>query len=76
MIDLSDNIRPRILVVDDSADNLLAYKNTLSGEYDVVMVSSGREALRYLMEQEFALILLDVVMPDLDVSDRRAHPRA
>lgn len=58
--------RPRILVVDDSPENLFAYKTTLSGNYDVVMVSSGKEALRHLLKDEFALILLDVVMPDLN----------
>lgn len=58
--------RPRILVVDDSPENLLAYRTTLSGNYDVLMVSSGRDALKYLMNEEFALVLLDVVMPDMD----------
>ncbi len=59
--------QPRILVVDDSPENLFAYKTTLSGNYEVVVVNSGNEALRCLLkDEEFALILLDVVMPDLN----------
>ena len=57
---------PRILIVDDSSDNLLAYRETLAGNYEMVMASSGKEALKRLMAEEFAVILLDVVMPDMD----------
>ncbi len=56
-----------ILIVDDRPDGLLALEAVLKGIGDhVVKASSGREALALLPEHEFAVILLDVQMPDLD----------
>lgn len=56
-----------ILVVDDNADFLLAVKEILAGpDRNVVIVRSGAEALRYLLEAEAAVILLDVSMQDLN----------
>jgi signal transduction histidine kinase/DNA-binding response OmpR family regulator len=56
-----------ILVVDDVPDKLLAMQAVLEelGQ-NVVAVQSGREALRRLLDQEFAVILLDVNMPDMN----------
>lgn len=56
-----------ILVVDDRPDKLLALESVLShlGE-NLVKASSGKEALRHLLRQDFAVILLDVNMPGLD----------
>ncbi len=56
-----------ILVVDDLPDKLMALETVLSelGE-NVVCARSGREALRHLLERDFAVILLDVNMPDMD----------
>lgn len=61
------NGRTNILVVDDKPDKLLALEAVLEdlGER-IVCASSGREALRHLLGQEFAVILLDVNMPDMD----------
>jgi two-component system response regulator HydG len=57
----------RILVVDDSAQNLSLIELYLRGtEFDVVTASTGHQALELCREQSFDLILLDVVMPDLD----------
>jgi signal transduction histidine kinase/DNA-binding response OmpR family regulator len=58
--------RPRLLVVDDRQENLLAMRAALGDDYEVVLADSGKAALRELLGAEFALILLDVVMPDLD----------
>jgi PAS domain S-box-containing protein len=56
-----------ILVVDDEPKNLLAVEAVLgSPGTAVVTARSGREALRHLLNRDFALILLDVQMPDLD----------
>src|SRR5438270_10818147 len=61
----SDKIN--ILVVDDLPDKLLALRTALEGlGENVVTARSGREALRRLLEQDFAVILLDVNMPDID----------
>src|SRR5690348_7740276 len=59
--------RARILIVDDLPDKRLAYGAILEGiEAEVVMAGSGEEALRRVLEGEFAVILLDVNMPGMD----------
>ena len=56
----------RILIVDDDGRNLLALSETLKPLAEIVCVSSGKDALRELLKQEFAVILLDVFMPEMD----------
>ncbi|MDQ3482622.1 MAG: response regulator [Pseudomonadota bacterium] len=58
--------RPRVLIVDDDKRNLLALGTVLEDVGEVVLASSGEEALRQLLKGEFAVILLDVFMPVLD----------
>ncbi len=59
--------RVNILAVDDSPEKLLALSAVLSElDQNVVTACSGREALRHLLRQEFAVVLLDVNMPGLD----------
>jgi CheY-like chemotaxis protein len=59
--------RVDILVVDDLPEKLLVYETILQGlRQNVVTARSGREALRFLLEREFAVILLDVNMPDMN----------
>lgn len=56
-----------ILLVDDAPSKLLAMSAALSDLHEnVVTALSGREALRQMLHQEFAVILLDVNMPDID----------
>jgi len=56
-----------ILVVDDRDENLMALEAVLDDPgYRLVRAKSGREALKEVLEQDFALILLDVVMPGVD----------
>ncbi|MFN2467452.1 MAG: ATP-binding protein [Gaiellaceae bacterium] len=56
-----------ILLVDDRDDNLLALAAILEPlERELVSVTSGTAALRELLHRDFALILLDVQMPELD----------
>ena len=56
-----------ILIVDDLQEKLLVFKTILEelGQ-NLVMVRSGSEALREVLHREFAVILLDVNMPDID----------
>ncbi|RVD58711.1 response regulator [Mesorhizobium sp. M2D.F.Ca.ET.223.01.1.1] len=58
--------RTRILAVDDDERNLLAISEVLAGVGEVVCAQSGEEALRFLLKEDFAVILLDVLMPGLD----------
>src|ERR1700731_806460 len=59
--------RARILLVDDQQANLVALEAVLKDlGQDLVRAKSGQEALRLLFDQDFAVILLDVRMPDMD----------
>src|SRR5438105_12938009 len=59
--------RVNILLVDDQSANLLALESILADmDQNLVKAQSGRAALKALLEQEFAVILLDVQMPDLN----------
>jgi PAS domain S-box-containing protein len=59
--------RMKILLVDDNPENLVSLEATLEGlGQSLVLARSGMEALRYLLEDDFAAILLDVKMPDMD----------
>ncbi|WP_244604361.1 MULTISPECIES: response regulator [Mesorhizobium] len=58
--------KARVLAVDDDERNLLAIQEVLAPIAEIVAVQSGEEALRCLLKQDFAVILLDVLMPGLD----------
>ena len=63
----SDASRIPILLVEDDAVNALVTKKLLEKSgYPVTVASDGRQALRVLTEQEFALILMDIQMAHLD----------
>jgi PAS domain S-box-containing protein len=77
---MMDHEKVNILLVDDQPAKLLAYEVILKelGE-NLVVASSGREALEYLLKNEVAVILVDVCMPELDGFELaamiREHPR-
>ena len=63
--------KPKILVVNDDVASLLALTSLLDqwaeqSGYDVVSARSGQQALRQVLLHDFAVILLDVNMPDMD----------
>ena len=58
---------PKILIVDDTAANLVAMRRLLAHSgAELFEARSGNEALALCLDHEFALILLDVNMPDMD----------
>ena len=73
--------RMKILLVDDTPDNLVSIEAALSGlGEELVLANSGKEALRHLLQEDFAAILLDVRMPDMDGFETaeliRSRPRS
>src|SRR5579885_870181 len=71
----------KILLVDDTPENLVSLEATLSGlGEELVLANSGKEALRHLLNEDFAVILLDVRMPDMDGFETaeliRSRPRS
>ena len=66
--------KAKILLVDDRAENLIALEAILSSlNQQLVPVRSGEAALKALLTDEFAVILLDVVMPGMDGFETAAH---
>ena len=78
-------LKPKILLVNDHPASLLALKTLLRAapgahEYEVVTATSGAEALRAVLDHQFAVILLDVSMPGMDGFETaetiHSHPRS
>jgi len=78
-------IKPKVLLVNDHPASLLALESLLVGkhaetDYEVVTAQSGEEALRQVLQQQFAVILLDVSMPGMDGFETariiHSHPRS
>ena len=68
------SIRSPILLVDDREENLLALEAVIEplGE-PIIKATSGKDALRALLREDVAVILLDVQMPELDGFETAAH---
>jgi diguanylate cyclase (GGDEF)-like protein len=79
-------LTPKVLIVNDDAASLLALQSLLTDAngagrgYDIVTARSGHEALRHVLNHDFAVILLDVSMPEMDGFDTaeaiHSHPRS
>lgn len=67
----------KILIVDDDQATLKALKSVLEDlNQPIVCAQSGEEALRLLLQEEFALILLDVLMPGMDGYEMATYVRS
>ena len=67
----------KILVVDDEPMNHKLLSHIMKDEprYQIVSVYSGKEALKELQKQDFRLIMLDVMMPEMDGLETLRHIR-
>src|ERR1700753_2013540 len=79
-VPFSETARPKVLLVDDQPARLLTYEAVLEGVgVQCIRAHSGKEALEKLLHSSFALILLDVSMPEMDGFEAarliREHPR-
>jgi CheY-like chemotaxis protein len=64
----------KILLVDDRPDNLVALEAMLQGlPVETVSATGGEAALKHLLMEDFALILLDAQMPDMDGFETARH---
>lgn len=78
-------VKPKVLLVNDHPPSLLALESVLlrkhgESDFEVVTAQSGEEALRHVLQQQFAVILLDVSMPGMDGFETaqiiHSHPRS
>jgi diguanylate cyclase (GGDEF)-like protein len=78
-------LKPKVLLVNDHPASLLALKTLLnsgseSDQYDLITAISGPQALRQVLDNQFAVILLDVSMPGMDGFETaetiHSHPRS
>lgn len=61
------NPRPAVLIVDDDPDDLFALKATLEPlDLEIVQAGNGEEALRRILERDFAVVIMDLMMPRLN----------
>ena len=77
---MSTSEQVNILMVDDQPAKLLSYEAILEDlEVNLIKATSGREALRHLLNTEIAVVLMDVSMPEIDGFELaamiREHPR-
>ena len=64
---MTDQDKPKILMVDDKPENLVALERLLKGmELDLYKANNGNEALALTLHHDFALALLDIQMPEMD----------
>lgn len=74
MVSVADGAQAKALLVDDRRDNLIALEAILQGlPVEPVAVESGSAALKQLLMDDFAVILLDAQMPEMDGFETASH---
>jgi CheY-like chemotaxis protein len=73
--------RPRVLIVDDTAANLIAFRTVLeSPRREIDLASTGQEALSLAFDRDYSVMLIDIRMPGLDGAELatllRSRPRS
>ncbi|MFP4469745.1 MAG: response regulator [Bacteroidales bacterium] len=64
---MNQQYTPKILIIDDIRDNLLTLEKSLRGQDAFVLTAqSGKEALIHVTQHDFALIIVDIQMPDMN----------
>ena len=68
MIKEAEIVRHKVMVVDDMATNLHMLKDILSNKYDVTLLKSGHQAVKYIAQntERPDIILMDIDMPEMD----------
>jgi len=61
--------KPRVLIVDDKAANRTAFEAVLEKDFSVTVAESGIQAIDLCRQEEFAVIVLDVRMPEMNGFD-------
>jgi signal transduction histidine kinase len=65
--EIQNNQKSKILIIDDRQENLLCLEAVLkSPDYQLIFANSGENALRCLLKDDFAVIILDIQMPGMD----------
>ena len=59
-------IKKKVLAVDDNDLNLEIIKEILDDQYDLKIVKTGKEAIRFAVDFQPDVVLLDIMLPDLD----------
>lgn len=66
-MDVNKNIKPKILIVDDSPVNIKILVKLLMDEFEISVATNGEEGIEIINSQDhFDLILLDITMPGMD----------
>jgi response regulator RpfG family c-di-GMP phosphodiesterase len=68
-------LEQKILIVDDYEPNLIALESVLGDDIPLIRATSGRQALKLLLEHDISLVLLDVQMPEMDGFEVAKHIR-
>ena len=66
MQDATVLVRPTVMIVDDSDENLMIMESILAKEYLLKLFENSKEAIEFAIANPPDLILLDVMMPDID----------